>query len=277
MVEPKNALENLNEIKQILLGRKLAVFLDYDGTLTPIVNVPSEAKISQETRSLVATLSKQYPTAIITGRSIETITQFVKLDSIYYAGSHGFDIRSPGGQEIIRQVGAEFLPLLAKARDSLREKVKNIPGSLVEDNVYSVSVHYRRVDKEFWKTMEKAVNVEIERFNGKLKMGHGKMVYELRANIEWHKGRAVRQLLKELGPTSNGKKMKPELFALYIGDDTTDEDAFRELTESKRGFGIRVLSKGGNLSQPTSAKFVLSSVDEVQQFLNRLSKMSDLA
>mmetsp|Transcript_9412 Transcript_9412/g.13117 ORF Transcript_9412/g.13117 Transcript_9412/m.13117 type:complete len:464 (+) Transcript_9412:206-1597(+) len=331
-----NANVEFEMILSQLRGQRLAVFLDYDGTLTPIVDVPSEAKISNQVRSTVEKISKCVPTAIITGRSVEVVKGFVGLRSIFYAGSHGFDIRAPGGEEIICQVGKEFLPLLGKARDALKRKLEGIQGCLVEDNKYSISVHYRLVAPEHRDILEDVVRNEIAESKGKLKLGHGKMVYELRASVEWHKGKAVRHLLKELQDqkqsllsstkTSNTeakpsddtklkgdfdlapsqsnnkagssaglkkrtsmeapsgdanktrKKQKQHLcsndnfFALYIGDDVTDEDAFRELARSKRGIGIRVLSKGSTLQQPTAAKYILSSVSQVQKFLERLGQ-----
>lgn len=110
--------------------------------------------------------------------------------------SHGFDIRSPGGENVIFQVGKEFLPALGKVRDRLRKRLKHIPGSMVEkfywlrklckiltckveDNKYSVSAHYRRVPKSLWAKLESIVDEELKLADGKLKKGTGKMVYEV--------------------------------------------------------------------------------------------------
>mmetsp|Transcript_20589 Transcript_20589/g.38714 ORF Transcript_20589/g.38714 Transcript_20589/m.38714 type:complete len:363 (-) Transcript_20589:406-1494(-) len=324
-----NALKNFHDIEKLLEARHLAVFLDYDGTLTPIVDNPSEAKISTNMRATVAKVASHFPTAIITGRSIPAITNFVKLKSIFYAGSHGFDIRAPGGDEVIAQVGDEYLPLLKKTCQELKKLLKSIPGSLVEDNKYAVSAHYRRVDPLYWGKMEEIVNKEVAKSAGKLKKGHGKMVFEIRANCDWHKGKAVRHLLTRIAPSkfsrsaelqtpvpkSEGKKKKnlsslkrkhkipsgkkelsprtssptkkrrtqtkqnienkeSDVFAIYIGDDTTDEDAFRELANSGRGVGIRVLSKGSEEEQQTAAAFTLQNVGEVQALLEMLWQRS---
>eukprot|EP00472_Partenskyella_glossopodia_P004598 CAMPEP_0197523478 /NCGR_PEP_ID=MMETSP1318-20131121/8395_1 /TAXON_ID=552666 /ORGANISM="Partenskyella glossopodia, Strain RCC365" /LENGTH=404 /DNA_ID=CAMNT_0043076181 /DNA_START=327 /DNA_END=1541 /DNA_ORIENTATION=- len=323
---PANALKAFEEFGNVVKEKQLVVFLDYDGTLTPIVDVPSEAKISEEVRGTVHRVASAFPTAVITGRSISTVTDFMRLDSVYYAGSHGFDIRSPGGEKIICQVGAEFLPLLSSAFNRLRVVLNDIPGMLVEDNKYSVSVHYRRVSERYWSTVEAVVDEEIARSNGKLRKGSGKKVWELRANIDWHKGKAVRELLTKVtgeiavsqsqsSPSSDAKATrkrktidtttgaavaekeaagtattpqhgesktavsrnnneiearKLDLFAVYIGDDTTDEDAFRELSDSKAGVGIRVLSKDGSRGEATAASYVLESVEEVRKFLEKL-------
>mmetsp|Transcript_15230 Transcript_15230/g.30850 ORF Transcript_15230/g.30850 Transcript_15230/m.30850 type:complete len:365 (-) Transcript_15230:328-1422(-) len=322
-----NALKNFHDIEKLLEDRRLAIFLDYDGTLTPIVDDPSEAKISTNMRDVVAKVANRFPTAIITGRSISAITNFVKLNSVFYAGSHGFDIRAPGGEKVIAQVGEEYLPLLQKTCKELRKLLKAFPGSLVEDNKYAISAHYRRVDPRHWEKMERIVDDEVAKSAGKLKKGHGKMVFEIRANCDWHKGKAVRHLLTRISPAkfsraaelrtptllSEGKNKhknlsvlkrkhdlpsvkkvvvvarpssptkkrrtqaeqnieskEPSEFAIYIGDDTTDEDAFRELATSGRGIGIRVLSKGSEGGQQTAAAFTLRNVGEVQSLLEML-------
>jgi len=342
------------------------IYLTDDGTLTPIIEVPSEAKLSAHMRQIVEKVSLKFPTAIITGRSITTIRDFVRLNTLYYAGSHGFDIRQPGGDNVICQVGGEFLPLLRKARDNLSALLASVPGSLVEDNKYSVSVHYRRIPVNYWEQVEAFVDKELKKYKGKLKKGHGKMVFEIRANLDWHKGKAVRYLLRTLeakpeekqpldpgrfvASNSNGevdtasdsasdstsdskqtKRLSPkrnlmlikkptpnstssqiaptptpkpsiegktsvsseasspgsyatlsaastvtapqDLFAIYIGDDTTDEDAFRELVSSGRGIGIRVLSAGSDKKQPTAASFVLNSVNQVADFLAKIQQL----
>jgi len=174
-----NALENLNDIEKALEHRHLAVFLDYDGTLTPIVEIPSEAKISNKMTNIVAKIASLFPTAIITGRSIPVITNFVQLKNLYYAGSHGYDIRAPGAKQIVCQIGGKYLPLLEKARDRLRNILKHVPGNDVEDNKYAISVHYRRIESKHWEFVEKAVDAEIAACNGQLKKGCGKMVFEV--------------------------------------------------------------------------------------------------
>jgi len=92
-----NILDQWDTIKDSIANRTLAVFLDYDGTLTPIVKNPSEARISEDMMKAVDAVGRKFKTAIVTGRSIKTISDFVKLPHIYFAGSHGFDIRTPDG------------------------------------------------------------------------------------------------------------------------------------------------------------------------------------
>lgn len=90
-----SALHNLRAIEERAEGRQLVFFLDYDGTLTPIVENPYEAVLSDQARSVVRALASRHPTAIVSGRARVTAQEFVQLDEVYYAGSHGFDITGP--------------------------------------------------------------------------------------------------------------------------------------------------------------------------------------
>lgn len=353
-----NALSSWPSLQRDLKGRELAIFLDYDGTLSPIVDVPSEAKISADMRAAVERISMLYPTAIITGRNIKAITNFVKLDTVYYAGSHGFDIRFPGGRDIMAQVGGELLPLLKDAAKAFAEKFKSVKGALVEDNTYSVSVHYRLVDPSLHGRMRDEVKDYLAKSGGKLRMGNGKMVFELKPNIDWHKGKAVMSLLARLqkggGPVGVSNRVKSNkkgeededqasvctergggdaigasvgskrpraaapndtefkttkrgrsvggsapdsstcgsgsladgpsaaadrrgLYPIYVGDDTTDEDAFRELRRAGAGLGIRVLSKDSGSVRQTQASYTLRSVKEVKLLIEKLCKLKSSA
>jgi trehalose 6-phosphate phosphatase len=119
------------------------VFLDYDGTLTPIVNDPALALLSPAMKDTLEKLREKFITGVITGRSLNKIQKFVSIPQLYYAGSHGFDIEGPDGTSIKNQVAAQFLSDLHEVRDELGEQIKDIAGAEVEDNIFSVSLHYR--------------------------------------------------------------------------------------------------------------------------------------
>ncbi|KAH8095723.1 hypothetical protein JL720_3046 [Aureococcus anophagefferens] len=123
--------------------RQLVVFLDYDGTLTPIVKDPAAATRSEPMRDAVKTLAAKSTVAVVSGRAREKIREFVRLEELYYAGSHGFDIDGPGG--LRHSVSAEIIPVLAAARDALRRSLAHVAGASVEDNRFAVSVHWRNV------------------------------------------------------------------------------------------------------------------------------------
>jgi len=246
-----------------LTDSKFAIFLDYDGTLTPIVENPADALLNSDTRKVVHDLScKHDKMAIVTGRSINTITKFVGLDNLYYAGSHGYDIRGPKNQEI-KTVADDYLPDLKQFCEDITQKISQFGGSLVEDNVFSISVHHRNSSDEDRKLIEKAVDSVLANYPTLCKT-HGKFVYEIRPEFDWNKGKAVRWMLDNL--FKNDK-----LVPVYIGDDMTDEDAFKELRSDKSALCIFV--RPPELDRPSAANFVLNSTEEVKTFLIKLSKL----
>lgn len=252
--EIPSALNRLREIAPTR-GRRLAVFLDYDGTLTPIVSHPAHAVLSDSTRQAVQTLAARMPVAILSGRDLDDIRRRVDIDGIVYAGSHGFDIAGPG--EVRKQVAAEFLPILDAAEKELGEKLADITGVLLDRKRFSVAAHYRQANESGVIKVTRAVNEAIARHR-ELRMITGKKVYELQPDIDWNKGRAVAWLLETLGLE------EPEVLPLYIGDDRTDEDAFRVLQQ--RGVGIIVTEE----LRPTAARYALKGPAEVERFLREL-------
>jgi trehalose 6-phosphate phosphatase len=185
--------------------------------------------------------------------------QMVGIDDLTYAGNHGFEIRGPGKTDERREIGREHLPALAAARDRISERIGDIPGAFVEDKTYSLSVHYRQSPPHRIGEVEAAVDAAVAEAPG-LRKHLGKMVFEVRPRIEWDKGRAVLWLLEALG--LSGEDVLP----IYIGDDVTDEDAFRAL--AGRGLGLLVTSE----CVPSSAAYALRSVDETRRFLQFLSE-----
>lgn len=109
------------EYVQEIAGRsgRVAVFLDYDGTLTPIVSQPEDAWLSDSMQQTLRELARQAPVAILSGRDLDDVRRRVNLDGIVYAGSHGFDIAGPRG--LRKQVATEFLPKLDIAEKELHE------------------------------------------------------------------------------------------------------------------------------------------------------------
>lgn len=249
-----SALEHIHEIA--IRGRQLAVFLDYDGTLTPIVNRPEKALLSDSMRETVRALAARTPVAILSGRDLDDVRQRVDIDAIAYAGCHGFDIAGPHG--LRKQVATECLPILDAAEKELRQKLAGIPGASVDRKRFSVAAHYRNVPENEVGEVERIVN-EVAARHGELRKIDNKKVYELQPNIDWNKGRALIWLLESLGPD------RKEMFPIYIGDDRTDEDAFGAIRQ--RGAGILVSEQPG----ATAASYSLKNPAEVERFLREIS------
>jgi trehalose 6-phosphate phosphatase len=261
-----HALEDGDRLVRDLAGRRPAVFLDYDGTLTPIVDRPEDAIISESMREAVRGLAGRCPVCVVSGRDRRVVQELMGVDDLIVAGSHGFDIWSPAGGEIQREEGAGFADLLEEVDERLHREMGPIEGALIEPKKTSVAAHYRLVSEEERPRIKGIVDAVLEEHPGELKVTPGKMVYEIQPNVEWDKGKAVLYLLEALG--LDGDDVVP----MYLGDDITDENAFEAL--ATRGIGVFV----GRADDPevagrtTSADYVLHTVKEVEQFLDTLAR-----
>jgi trehalose 6-phosphate phosphatase len=260
---PSSALE----LAARLRGRRLAVFLDYDGTLTPIVERPEDARLSDVMRAAVRRLAGQCPVAVVSGRDRADVACLVGLDALYYAGSHGFDISGPNGFRMEYEAAQQARPALVAAADTLEAALADVAGAAVERKRFAVAVHYRRVaETEVGRV--RAVVDRVAVAHPELRQTGGKKVFELRPRVEWDKGRAVLWLLEVLGLAET------DVTALYIGDDETDEDAFAALaTRGAGSVGILVTEA----PRPTAAAYQLRDPDEVRVFLERLGAVQERA
>ena len=251
-----SALEHIQKIA----GRdnRIAVFLDYDGTLTPIVSHPQDAWLFDSMQQALRELAACAPVAILSGRDLNDVRGRVQVDGIVYAGSHGFDIAGAGG--LRRQLGTTYLSVLDTAEAELREALDEIPGAQLERKHFAVAAHYRNVKENDAFGVAQAVDAVAARHR-ELRRINGKKVYELLPGIDWDKGKALMWLLEELRLESHSGGIRP----IYIGDDSTDEDAFRALKQM--GVGILVSEQ----SQPTAATYSLKDPAEVEQFLRALT------
>uniref|UniRef100_A0A6V7QX89 Trehalose 6-phosphate phosphatase n=1 Tax=Ananas comosus var. bracteatus TaxID=296719 RepID=A0A6V7QX89_ANACO len=248
-------------------GKKIVMFLDYDGTLSPIVDDPDCAFMS-DARCSKALVAKHF-TAIVSGRCRDKVYSFVQLGELYYAGSHGMDIGGPTGgpmhtnsnaKAVLFQPASEFLPMMDEVYEALSEKIESIPGANVENNKFCISVHFRRVEEKKWHVLIEHVRSVVGEYP-KLRITQGRKVLEIRPPIKWDKGKALEFLLESLGFADSS-----DVFPVYIGDDRTDEDAFKVLLERGQGVGILV-SKS---PKDTCASYSLQEPSEVMDFLHGL-------
>ncbi|KAL8196188.1 hypothetical protein R6Q57_025188 [Mikania cordata] len=279
MLKYPSALNSFHHMVNRAHKKMIVIFLDYDGTLSPIVDDPNRAFMSIDMHSAVKGVAKHFPTAIISGRSLDKVYELVGLTELFYAGSHGMDIIFPAkdtsinhssyiqstnkqqGKEVnFFQPAKEFIPMINEVFRTLVEVTKYIPGAFVENHKFCASVHYRKVDEKSWPMIAQCVHDVLKNYP-RLTLTHGRKVLEIRPLIDWDKGKAVEFLLESLG-LSNSNDVLP----IYIGDDRTDEDAFKVLREGNRGYGILVSSV------PKESKAFLSLRDtlEVKEFLNSL-------
>ena len=239
--------------------QKMTFFLDYDGTLTPIVESPELAIISPDMKKTVETLASIHTVAIVSGRLREDVQNLVGIKGIFYAGSHGFDIEGPGGFSMIHPDAKKTIPLISRIIKLLKEKLNNIHGVLIEEKKFSVAVHYRKVKSSIdLQCIKKVVNDMVQKYD-ELRILKGKKVFEILPNIDWDKGKAVKWIMDALDITWESTA------AFYIGDDTTDEYAFR--TVITRGTAILV---SDDPEKASTADFQLQSPEEVQRFFEQV-------
>ncbi len=257
MPTPPSALSQWDRVEAQIGGRRTVLFLDYDGTLTPIVDRPELAHLTDNMRATLREVASSCPTIIVSGRGREDVAQLIGLDDLIYAGSHGFDISGPGAS-IRNEIGADLLPMLQEAAAHFATRTRGIEGVLVENKRFSVAVHYRLVREDLIPTVEAMVDELVNRVP-QLTKTHGEKVFEVRPAMEWDKGSAVLWLLDALGLDG------PDLVPIYVGDDTTDEDAFAAL--ERRGLGILV----SEMPRSTRAAYVVKNPDEVHDLLSKIA------
>ena len=239
---------------------------DYDGTLTPIVDRPELADLSDETRQLLQTLARQsrFTVGIISGRALADLKQRAGINGIIYAGNHGLEIEGPGFG-MVNPLAEEMRPVLRLINQVLNKALSPIRGVQVEDKGLSLSVHYRMVDEdkseEVRNIFEKVL--ATARSLGKVIITTGKKVYEVRPAVDWDKGKAIDLLIDIYGKP----KTKRRLLPVFLGDDQTDEDGFKAI--DKHG-GISIFV--GEETRGSRARYYLKSPAEVGQFLSMLGE-----
>ena len=210
--------------------------------------------MSESMRAAVRGLAQRCPVCVVSGRDRRVVQDLMGVEDLIVAGSHGFDIWSRTEGTLEHEAGGGFEELIERVTERVREEADLIEGQLVEPNKASVALHYRLVADTDRPAIKPIVDRVLAEHPGELKVTPGKMVYEIQPKLEWDKGKAVLYLLDAL--RLDGDDVAP----LYLGDDVTDEDAFRAL--SGRGIGIFV----GRADDPelegrgTSAAFVLDSI-----------------
>jgi len=234
---------------------------DFDGTLAALARAPEAVRLDCAVRSLLERLvsSAGMSLGIISGRSLRDVRGRIALEGIAYAGNHGLEIDGCG----LRRVDDEAVacrPRLARSIERMERLLAQIPGVLIERKGLSASVHVRGVPADRRNEVRRIVAEEAGREEG-LIVRPGALVWEVRPACAWDKGKAAAWLLREQA----GRDALP----IYIGDDATDEDAFRAL---RRHITIRV-----GAPRPTRANYVVERQRDVPRFLEWLLRSREQA
>jgi len=249
-------LTDMALVSKQLAGRRPALFLDYGGTLAPILDRPEDARLTEDMRLILRDAARKMPVVVVSGRDLGEVSTLVRLPQIIYAGNHGLEIQGPDLSLELPE-GVDALDDLDKAAQEITKALDVMPGARLERKHFAIVVHYdRRAGTEPGQL--EAIAERVQARFPRLHLTGGKEVIELLPDIDWDKGRAVDWLLSELGLDG------PDVFPIYFGDDVTDEDAFR--TVRGRGLGILVSEQ----PQPSAARYRLRDTDHVAALLRHL-------
>ncbi|PIY82433.1 MAG: trehalose-phosphatase [Candidatus Omnitrophica bacterium CG_4_10_14_0_2_um_filter_44_9] len=249
-------------VEKWLRHKNIFLFLDYDGTLVPIAPRPEEAILSQDVRSYLSHLAglPNCKLAIVSGRALSDIKSMVGLEGIYYAGNHGLEISGP---EVDLKSGdfQKQKDILNTVREALEKNLSGINGAFVEDKGWTLSFHYRMVESDDLERAKAIFEdaVKAPRSHGQVKIVAGKKVLEVRPAVDWDKGNVIAWLLDRVEFENKEAPIGP----VYIGDDVTDEDAFRYL----KGIGLTI---GVGEERKTNVQYLLNDPADVFEFLKRL-------
>jgi trehalose-phosphatase len=248
----------IDRIGTRLDGDPLVLLLDVDGTLAPIAPTPAMAQVPAATRLVLERLSEmdRVTVALVSGRAADDAQRVAGVPGAWVIGNHGYELMTPQGDVSVDPGAASFEKAMANAARQL-SSVSLIPGGLIENKRWTLSVHYRNVTRgvETLKSRARAVAAE----HG-LRVTEGKRVIELRPPVDIDKGTAALEFVRRHGALMEGS-------AIYAGDDRTDEDAFRAL---RPGRGAVTIHVGTDTAATTSAELVLPSPVELTELLGWL-------
>jgi trehalose 6-phosphate phosphatase len=250
-------------LRRFIASEWCALLLDYDGTLTPIVTDPATANLSPAMQQILTALvhHPRYQVAMVSGRALTDLRQRAEGLALYMAGNHGLEIVGPE----IAYCHPEAVQLQSHLQTLARElhqELETSPGAWVEDKGLTLTVHMREVPPAYVSLVQRRVLRLLQPAleARALALRTGKAVLEIRPAIKWDKGGALRWIVDHMCQRRSASGM----FPVYIGDDETDEDAFRALGDT----GLGILVGCDRLS--SAAHYYVESVEQTMQFLDML-------
>ncbi|WP_324199055.1 trehalose-phosphatase [Nocardia amamiensis] len=259
MSEIPDAVECWPRVRDLLGTEKAAVLLDFDGTSAEIVADPDDAKPVDGMPAVLGKLAAECPVAVVSGRDLRDLRERVGVSGIWYAGSHGFELMGPDGTCHVHDAAPGAEQTLADAATELRRQLHDIAGVLVEHKRFAVAVHHRNVAAENVAGVVAAAH-EAGHAAG-LRVTHGRRVVELRPDVDWDKGTALRWILEHV---------TAPVLPIYLGDDLTDEDAFDAVASDGLPIVVRHDETGDRY---TAARFAVAGPRQVRDFLGRLAEL----
>jgi trehalose-phosphatase len=250
--------------QQVKDASDILLLADYDGTITPIVGRPDLAKISGDMRQLLEALANQphIHLAIVSGRALADLREKVGVGNIIYVGNHGLEIEGCG-INYTNPIAEELQSVIQNVYNALSQALESIKGVIVEDKGLCISVHFRQVTESKVEKVRKTFESIVRGVpaSSKIRVTTGKKIYEVRPAVDWDKGKAVKFLIEWCIKIDNKSRLLP----IYLGDDLTDEDAFKVIAKYRSGISVFVGER-----HDTAARYFLESSAEVNKFLNLL-------
>lgn len=236
---------------------RLLLMLDFDGTLSPIVERPEDAILLAKGREPLAALAglADVDIGIISGRAAEDVRARVGLDGVEYVGNHGRERLRPGGGTSDEDTEAK--QCLRAVTEAFEAKLGAIPGILLENKGLTLAVHFRRTPASRHADVKQGVGEVTRAFSDRFHVSEGKMVFDVVPADEVSKGTTTLEMIRERGGV---EKVLP----IYCGDDTTDETVFRALPEEALTVSV------GGLEKQSAARYRVDDPDEVAGFLDRI-------
>ncbi len=252
------------EVERRVRGSPFLIMLDVDGTLAPITPRPDEAEVPRATRRVVAALARREGVHIVlvSGRAAADARRMVAVSHLWVIGNHGCEIIDPEGESTVDARVAPYRPAMAQVARRLRTKASHLAGVIIEDKVWTLSIHFRLADPAVVPGLRAAVEEAIGEPG--LRMTEGKMLFEVRPPVSIHKGTAILGLAQRLGGLSPGGSL------LFAGDDRTDEDAFEALrARHPEALTVRVAEE----PVETAAEFRVAGTEDMREFLEWLASV----
>lgn len=260
--------ETIEHLLLPLAGKeRFGLISDVDGTLSPIVENPDEARVSPHILKLLADLAEELSlVALVSGRRVEDLSQRVGLPNVVYVGNHGLERWVEGRIETNAEAQA-FLPALQAAKEDLLSIEKEEEGVFLEDKGITFSLHYRQNPSPENFVLERRATLETVAARHGLLLSMGRKVFEFKPPVQIDKGSAFRQLVAEAELEA----------AIYLGDDNTDTaalNAARQLREEGicEAWGIGVQADEESEEVEATADFLAAGVSDVEAFLGWLLK-----
>jgi len=244
-----------------LVGTPLVLLLDIDGTITPIAATPSAAVVSDRARRALVELTQAsgVHVAIVTGRSVGDARRLVGVDGAWFVGNHGLEVAAPDEAPTVSDSVAQFAPQVEAAAARLAQLARAVPGTILENKRWSLSLHYRLAERDALPELGLRLRKIASELG--LEVTGGKEVLELRPPLRINKGTAAIDLLERLGALGDGGSV------FCAGDDETDEDMLQAVRENAPT-SVTVAVEPVLHARPTSAEFFVGSPEEMLELLD---------